>query len=202
MRIIRSISEDEMIATFLTAELDSARFRDVVLATLRDVGAKEQLVRAPQLQDAQENAQRRAALGKYRGYGLGVDYFQGFPDDVTWERVALTREEVARIKYIDYDYWVELSGGSRLALDGAHNAMAGKVVFGVASNGLTRMADALRQGAQFPTLILVGRSHESYLVVMEGHMRLTAYLIAPDRVPVELEVMLGCSDRMGEWGCY
>lgn len=31
---------------------------------------------------------------------------------------------------------------------------------------------------------------DAYLVVMEGHVRLTAYLIAPEYIPAQLEVIL------------
>jgi hypothetical protein len=121
---------------------------------------------------------------------------------VRWERVTLTRQDLEQVRYIAYDYWVELSGGTRLAIDGARNALAGKVVFGVSSDGLIYMAKQLRQGAQFPPLIFVTKDVDGYLVVMEGHVRLTAYLIAPEYIPSELEVILGTSPQIINWGCY
>jgi len=42
------------------------------------------------------------------------------------------------------------------------------------------MANELRRGAQFPTLIFVAKDVDAYLVVMEGNVRLTAYLMAPE----------------------
>jgi hypothetical protein len=85
----------------------------------------------PDWQNAQENALRRTILGAYRGYGRNEDYFIGFPADVRWERVTLTKQELEQVRYIEYDYWVELAGGTRMAVDGAKNAREGKVVFGV-----------------------------------------------------------------------
>jgi hypothetical protein len=41
------------------------------------------------------------------------------PDDVCWQWMAITPAEFARVRFIDYDYWVELSGGTRLAVDAA-----------------------------------------------------------------------------------
>src|SRR6266487_2625247 len=81
-------------------------------------------------------------------------------------------------------------------------AMAEKVVFSVSSDGLVYMANQLRQGAQFPPLILVTKNVDAYLVVMEGHVRLTAYLIVPEYIPSELEVILGTSPQITNWGCY
>src|SRR5213078_2077147 len=99
------------------------------------------ILRTPDWHNADENMQRRTLLGVYRGYGRSADYFSGFPSDVRWERVLLTREELEQVRYIDYDYWVELSGGTRLAVDGAKNARAGKVVFRVSSDGLVSLAN-------------------------------------------------------------
>jgi hypothetical protein len=76
------------------------------------------------------------------------------------------------------------------------------VVFGVKSSGLVSMANELQQGAQFPPLILVAKDTDAYLIVMEGHVRLTAYLIAPEYIPSKLEVILGYSEQLTEWGCY
>ena len=42
-----------------------------------------------------------------------------FPHDVRWEWMAITPAELATVRYIDYDYWVELSGGTRLAAGAA-----------------------------------------------------------------------------------
>jgi hypothetical protein len=202
VRKIRDISEDEMIAVFLQTELNSTRFQRDIEAYLQQEKIDPHMLYLPDWRNAQENALRRAILGMYRGYGRNEGYFIGFPTGVRWERVTLTREELEQVRYIDYDYWVELSGGTRMAIDGAKNALAGKVVFGVSSDGLVYMANELRRGAQFPTLIFVAKDVDAYLVVMEGHVRLTAYLIAPEYIPSELEVIVGYCEQITEWGCY
>jgi hypothetical protein len=40
------------------------------------------------------------------------------------------------------------------------------------------------------------------LVVLEGHVRLTALALRPDLLPPELEVLLGRSLRIAEWACW
>jgi len=202
MRKISTITEDEMIATFLYAELNSPRFSTKVETYLQQQAVDRRLIQVPDLQDWQENATRRALLGAYRGYGLGWGYFEGFPGQLRWERIGLTKQEVKQIKYIEYDYWMELSGGSRLALDGARRALAGIDVFGLSSRYFVDIAESLRRGAQFPALICVARDEESYLVVLEGHTRLTAYLIGPKCLPAELELIVGFSEQISGWGCY
>ena len=118
MRKIRDSSEDEMIAVFLQTEVNSTRFRADIVAYMQQERINPRMLHVPDWQNAQENALRRAILGVHRGYGRNEGYFMGFPADMRWERVALTREELEQVRYIEYDYWVELSGGTRLAIDG------------------------------------------------------------------------------------
>lgn len=203
MRKIRESSEAEMIAAFLSAEFYSPHSMSQEIQTcLQHEALSPRVISSPDLSNAQESAARRAVLGAYRGYGQGQGYFQGFPEALRWELVGLTQQEVEQIKYIDYDYWVDLSGGSRLALDGARQALAGIDVFGLSSRYFVELAETLRHGASFPTLIFVAQSEAGPLVVLEGHARLTAYLIAPDSLPPELEVIVGFSEQITQWGCY
>src|SRR5919198_3644488 len=118
MHVIAPSSEDEMIATFLRAELDSAgRFAGAVADALRRHGADPRVITSPSLEQDEENGLRRRILDEARGYSRREGLFAGFPGDVRWQRVALTRAELAAVRYIDYDYWVELSGGTRLPAD-------------------------------------------------------------------------------------
>jgi hypothetical protein len=48
-------------------------------------------------------------------------------------------------------------------------------------------------------LIAVTTPTHEKLVLVEGHVRLTAYALFPERVPDELEILLGISDEMPKW---
>jgi hypothetical protein len=50
-----------------------------------------------------------------------------------------------------------------------------------------------------PELIAVTDPDRSKLVLLEGHVRLTAYAAFPELLPDELEVYLGTSPRVAEW---
>ena len=39
-------------------------------------------------------------------------------------------------------------------------------------------------------------------MTLEGHARLTAYMLCPDALPPELEVLVGSSPKMAGWGLY
>jgi hypothetical protein len=53
------------------------------------------------------------------------------------------------------------------------------------------LAEALKAGASFPELILVGAEAEGPLDLLEGHVRLTAYFLAPECIPPLVPVIVG-----------
>lgn len=65
--------------------------------------------------------------------------------------------------------------------------------------GYRSLAQALEAGAQFPELILLYNPREDELVVLEGHVRVTAYLVyllLSKNTAVDIPVLIGCSDRL------
>jgi hypothetical protein len=111
--------------------------------------------------------------------------FLGFPDDVDWERAALTPEEVLEILYISWHWWVEVSNGTRLPR--------------LANEGDRAVAAAVRSN---PELIVVTTPERTKLVVLEGHLRLSSYANFPEYLPDELELYLGVSPGMELWTNY
>jgi hypothetical protein len=199
MRRLRPSSEAEMVALFLRTELPAARFRDKLRALLDQAGLPERLITAPNLDDPAENQARQQLLTQHREYGTRTGLFDGFPHDVCWQWMAITPAELATVRYVDHDYWVELPGGTRLAADAAPRIRADVAPFGVSSDWALGMAQAVADGARFPPLILVTAGPSGNLVVLEGHARLTAYMLHPDRLPPELEVLVGSSPDMAGW---
>jgi hypothetical protein len=202
MRVIADITEDAMVAAFLAAEIRSERFGDRLRALLERDSLARTLVEQPDLSSPTGNAERRRLLGEFRGYQQNREMFVGFPDDVHWQRVTLTRAELAQVRYIVYDYWLELTGGTRLPADGVARIRANQRVYDVPMEGFLHVEAAFRQGAVFPELIVVRSGPDTPLVVLEGHLRLTVYALAPECVPDELPVILGTSPAMTGWSDY
>lgn len=188
-----------MVAAFLQAEIASERFGKDILALLERDGKSSDTLDRPDVDNPEENRYRIQLLGEYRGCKQNRDLFDAFPEDVSWHRCALSPGELSRVKYIDYSYWIELSGGSRLAVDAARNVRSGIEVFGQSNAGFLKAARALENGAGFPELILVGTAPDSELVVLEGHLRLTAYFLAPEHLPRELSAVVGFSPDLKNW---
>lgn len=104
MREIERLTEDDMIAAFLRAELHSDRFGSAVRAAMLRHRLPTCAVEDPHVSDTRQNAWRLAVLRDYRRYGLDHSLFDGFPyGDVVWSRAALTPDEVLAIRYIDDD---------------------------------------------------------------------------------------------------
>jgi hypothetical protein len=161
MRLLRELADDEVWQAFLDAELESERFREDASA------AREQ------------HADPRAAVFAYRG-----EYLTNFPAELRWYRARLTAAELAEVRYINWDYWLEVTNGTRLPRDTVNR---------------DEYRDLARHSASFPELILIALDEDSYLVVLEGHIRLTALMLDP---PDELDVIVGFSDELVIWTSY
>lgn len=196
VQVVGKSSEDEMIACFLSGELSSQRFGQRLRSHLAKAGQTEHLLTHPDLSDPAANSARRALLAATRGYGENRDLFENFPHHVTWTRALLSASEAASVRYIDYSYWVELSGGSRRPTDAAARIKAGLRAFDVPNEPFVDAAQALIRGERFRPLILVGERQDN-LVCLEGHLRLTAYALVG--FPTDIECLIGTAPTMGRW---
>jgi len=204
MRWLRTGSEDEMIALFVGGELTSDRFGPTIGDLLQSRGIDPQVVASPDLADARHRAQRREVLAEYRGYGTDAgQYLSGFPTrGVRWAWVGLSPDELGSARYINWSYWLELSGGSRGPGDAAERIRAGIEPYGVSNAALLAMAERVAAGEVFAPLILAQAHESGGLVVVEGHARLTAYALELRRLPREIEVLLGSSADIARWPLY
>lgn len=186
MRLLRESSDEEMVARFLEGELGSERFGEAIREALLARGHPEALLTQPDLADAHANQARRALLADARGYGEDRDLFEHFPAGVGWVWARLTPAELAQVRYIEYSYWKELSGGSRLPVDAASLIRAGTRPWGISNERFTRAAEALLQGKRFPPLILAGSSYdEADAGALAG--------VPPGQIPADVPPVAGAS---------
>lgn len=186
-----------MVACFLRGELAGARFGAAVRDALAAAGLPAQLVTDADLTDETGNRARRDLLGVTRGYRQNRELFdEDFPVTLSWRWAVLEPTELARVRYVYYDYWNELSGGTRLAADAARHIHAGRRALGVSNDRFLSAQQALARGREFPPLILVGSRPES-LVCLEGNLRLTAWALAGFPAPVRC--LLGIDSALARW---
>jgi len=177
-----------MVAVFLAAQLTSERYGPQITQFLARLGHHPGIIGQPDTRDEAANAARRQVLAGYRDYPSG-DVFTGMPADVRWHHAALTPAELATVRYIDYPYWTEFSGGTRLAADGARRLGPWQDMH--PGSIYRQVAENLCDGNLPPPIILLGEPGPANLVVIEGHKRLTGLLLCPQWLPAELCVLLG-----------
>jgi len=198
MRVIRKSSEAEVVAEFLRAELDSPRYGERIRELLYEARLDVSMLIEPGLEDPEANERRARILEEHRAWLRREGLFNGFPEDVAWSLVGLAPDEVLSILYIDWDWWLDLSGGTRRPLDAAARIRDGAVP-GADADSDELIAARLRSDDPPPALIVASTPELSRLVLVEGHARLTAYALFPEYLPDELGVYLGTSEDMRRW---
>jgi hypothetical protein len=156
-------TQDEMVLAFLKAELKSPRFSGEYQIDQR------RLIDSADLQSSRQNQARLEALERVKAALV----FR----DATWRRVALEKEDLPRLKYLNHPDWIELSGGTRLVSDGAKKIDSKKLPNTNAH--ILAVTDAVKTGATLPELIaVVGEEEGADIILTEGHVRATAYVLA------------------------
>ena len=195
---METISEDEVIAVFLRGELDSGRYGEKLRSLLARDARDPEVLRRPDLTDRDQNSYRRQLLDEHRAFERREGLFAGFPIELVWRRTALGRDEVLDILFINWDWWLRLSGGSRRPRDAARRIRNGEIA-GVTPEEHEPFASALQKDPLPPELIAVTTPERSPLVLVEGHVRLTAYALFPGFLAQELVILLGISDGIRSW---
>lgn len=194
--MLREIREVEMVAGFLLGELSSERFGPTIRDRLMAMGESDELLTRPDFSEPRANEARARVLAATRGYGDDRELFEFFPSGVRWVNALLAPVELARVRYIEYSYWNEISGGSRLPADAAARIRAGVEAFGVPNQRFLAVAEAVARSERFPPLILVGARVDD-LVCLEGNLRLTGYALAG--FPVDVECVVGIHPQLDRW---
>ena len=203
VELIGTVGVDTMIAEYLRAEIDSPRFGFEVRRTLDELCLNEALVRQPDIANPKENAARAAVLGRWRGYGHDRDMFAGVPIDLIWFQASLTREDIGALRCVDYSYWNELTGGSRLVRDAVRRVRSGVVVFNVSNHRFVELAADISEGrAAFGPLIVWGRVANGPLELIEGHLRATALGLAGSAASDCVPAIVGLVDAPNQAGQY
>lgn len=179
MNILRASSEAEMIAEFLKAEYRSERFSEQIKEAMSALSLNESIILSADLNNADENNARKKLLGEFRGYGLNRELFERFPTEITWSLCNFVNGDLKNIRYIDYSYWNELSQGTRSPLTAAQTILNGIEIYEQSNEGFVKAAKFLKDGGKFLRTILLTSDFEHFVIV-EGHLRMTAYALVPE----------------------
>ena len=199
MQFEQTSSEEEMVSLFLRSEIGSVRWRTSLLEILHELKCPVSLLEEPDITRKEHNELRVRVLARFRGYGQNRDLFENYPASIAWHWVLLDREELGRIRYVDYSYWNLLSRGSRRPMDAAQTIRNGTEIYGVSNRGFLEGAEAVRHGVIFVEPILVAPDPGGDLVILEGHARITCYALAGEDAPQHIRALLGLSSGFTVW---
>jgi len=189
MKIIANCSPEEMVSVFLQAESNSPRWSKTIYQYQDLLNIDKSVITNPDLSKKAENESRAKILGLHRGYGQKNGLFDDLEKIITWKKVILDNSDFKKIKYIDYDYWNLLSSNTRLVKKAVSNIKKGIKIFDQSNDQFWQLSEKIKQGYQFPTIILKSPL-PGQLVLLEGHVRLTSYLLAFQK-PKPIEVIIG-----------
>jgi O-antigen/teichoic acid export membrane protein len=192
MRLIRRVSEDEVIAEFLKSDFHSPAFGEY-RKSMRDI------VENPRLDDPNENAKRRALL-----FIRHLSLWKEIPAGTQWYEVELTEDDLVNVRAFPRAQWRKPAHG---------NFSITKIAEGVGTRQKTlddqfltkikKISDSFSKGsASFASLILIGLNEKEPLTVLDGNHRLVAAMLASPSGLQKLRFLCGLSPRMMECCWY
>lgn len=192
VRLIRRVSEDEVIAEFLKSDFHRHEFNDY----------KESfgdLVLHPNLDDSEENVKRRALL-----FIRHLALWKELPANTDWYEVEVSEPDLSNIRIFPRAQWRKVA---------RNNFSATEIALGMRERShlldptFVSKIDAIgRQLGQdasgFAAVILIGINENEPLTVLDGNHRLISALLASPMCLHKLRFLCGLSPRMSECCWY
>jgi len=192
IRLIRRVSEDEVISEFLKNDFHLQTYRKF-RETL------QQIVAEPDLENPGENAKRRALLF-IRHFAL----WKEIPQGTRWYEVEVNAMNLDDIRVFPRAQWRKLARGSfsitevaealRTRSDSLDAQFLNKIV--AIGNQFAQKEGSLG------TVILIGREQDEPLTVLDGNHRLAAAILKTPEKLEKLRFLCGLSPRMTECCWY
>lgn len=192
LRLIRRVSEDEVIAEFLKSDFDNPAFRDY-----RQV--MRQVVLNPNLEEVVENMKRRA-LFSVRHLALWSE----LPADTEWYEMEVKDANLDQVRVFPRAHWRKIAGGD-FSIKKIGEAMH-KHQNVIDTRFLSKIREIREQMVLDDTVmgpvILIGITESDPLTILDGNHRLVAAMQGtPSRVH-RLRFLCGLSPKMTECCWY
>jgi O-antigen/teichoic acid export membrane protein len=192
LRLIRRVSEDEVIAEFLKSDFDNPVFRDYRIA-MREIVSK------PNFDDENENAKRRALL-----FIRHLALWKEIPPGTDWYEIEVNESDLDHIRVFPRAQWRKLARGNFSITEVAENLYESRQ--SLEAHFLSKIAsirDELgRDESEFGSVILIGLDENKPLAILDGNHRLVAAVLASPRKLKKLKFICGLSPRMTECCWY
>ena len=190
-RLIRRVTEDEVIAEFLKSDFRCPEFRDY--QSMKD------LVVNPNFESAEENSKRRALL-----FIRHLALWKELPADTEWYEVEVSDSDLTNIRIFPRAQWRKVARGSFSAVEVADGMRTRTHLLEDSFvKKIHAMSECFRDGSvDFAAVILIGVSESEPVTVLDGNHRLTAAMLAGGSRLRKLRFLCGFSPRMTECCWY
>ena len=191
VRLLRRVSEDEVIAEFLKSDFENPAFRDY--QSMQDIVAK------PNFDDPNENAKRRALL-----FIRHLALWKEIPQGTEWYEVEVKEQDLDHIRVFPRAQWRKLARGNFSIREVAENLLESKHT--VESSFLSKIhsigQELGQEDADFGAVILIGLNESRPLAILDGNHRLVAAVLSSPHKLQNLKFICGLSPRMAECCWY
>jgi O-antigen/teichoic acid export membrane protein len=187
VRLLRRLTEEEVIAEFLKSEFHHPEFDDYRVAF-------DNIVNQPDLNNTRENQLRRALLFLRRG-----PMWRELPTDTKWYAVGLAMKDISRIRFFPRAQWRRVAKGS-FYLPEVVDLIRGELQVsteGEFFNKLRRLTSSVRDGSANPTILLIGVNATGPLTILDGNHRMAAAMLSqPPAQLGQFRFICGFSNKM------
>jgi O-antigen/teichoic acid export membrane protein len=194
IRIIRRVSEDEVVAEFLKSDFENVAFEDYQ-ESLRE------LVMNPHLEDAGENAKRRALL-----FIRHLPLWRELPRGTEWFEVEIRPADLGQIRVFPRAMWRKLARGNFALTEVAERIRAYRghdIAVTAFLSKIAALRDWLGRDAKAPgAVLLIGLNESEPLTVLDGNHRLVAATLTSAAAMQKLRFLCGLSPKMTECCWY
>jgi hypothetical protein len=192
VRLIRRVSENEVIAEFLKSDFHSPEFR-------RYQESMESVVRKPNLEDSGENAQRRALL-----FIRHLSLWEEIPAGTDWYEVEISKENLRQVRVFPRAQWRKLARGNFSITEVIKVLrVRGHLVDAQFLSKIAAITDLFNQNELgLGAVILIGLDDSKPLTILDGNHRLAAAILASPDSLTRRRFLCGLSPRMSECCWY
>jgi len=192
LRLLRRVSEDEVIAEFLKSDFDNPAFKDYRV-TMREI------VRKPNFSDSVENSKRRALL-----FIRHLALWKEIPEGTKWYEVEVSEANLGQIRVFPRAQWRKLARGNFSIKDVAEHLNQRRG--GLDATFLSKIDSISEQldekESRFGAVILIGLDENKPQAILDGNHRLMAAVLSSPQKLAKLKFICGLSPHMAECCWY
>ncbi len=192
LRLLRRVSEDEVIAEFLKSDFENSAFSEY-RASMREI------VSRPNFNDPVENAKRRALL-----FIRHLALWKEIPAGTKWYEVEVNETNLNSIRVFPRAQWRKLARGNFSIKEVAENLNEQRG--GLETGFLSKIDSISEQLSQdetgFGAVILIGLDENKPQAILDGNHRMVAAVLSVPQQLKKLKFICGLSPRMAECCWY